>query len=86
VVQLSSLPLLSGDFNSDGEFDAADYVLWWTSDDTLGVYNIWRQHFGTSAPSGAAAGQPAAVPKPVSRLLLLLVLASQVIVRFSQPD
>ncbi|MEX0611556.1 MAG: hypothetical protein WD229_05520, partial [Pirellulales bacterium] len=54
----ASMESLPGDFNQDGNVDAADYIVWrhglgttHTSDD----YDIWRTHFGETAGGGAAA-------------------------------
>jgi hypothetical protein len=73
-----------GDFNDDGNVDAADYVIFrkyagtmtaLPNDDGIGGtvgtahYDLWRDHFGESAPgAGTAAG---AVPEPSCLLLVL---------------
>jgi hypothetical protein len=69
---------LSGDYNSDGKVDAADYVVW--RNDPAGHggasgYNTWEANFGATAGAGAGLGA-AAVPEPTSLVLLLLGLAS----------
>jgi autotransporter-associated beta strand protein len=75
-----------GDYNLNGNVDAADYVVWrkglgttYTHDD----YNVWRANFGATARmgSGLAGNLPSqsAVPEPASAMLLLLGL---VIMRF----
>jgi hypothetical protein len=56
---------LSGDYNSDGKVDAADYVIW--RDDPAGHggsggYDTWRANFGATAGSGSLAGS--SVPEP----------------------
>jgi hypothetical protein len=69
-----------GDYNQDGTVDAADYVVW---RDGLGTaytpadYDVWRANFGRTAGSGAAQfdSLSAAVPEPVSLVLLLLAVA-----------
>ena len=76
--------ILSGDFNGNGEVDAADYVVWrknvsgiYTADD----YNTWRAHFGQTLSFGSAAsgtagtgGPPvASVPEPTAITLAALV-------------
>ncbi len=65
---------LSGDFNIDGKVDAADYVTWrkglgttYTQSD----YNAWRSNFGASSGAGSGAVLGAAVPEPVSLVLIL---------------
>jgi hypothetical protein len=53
-----------GDFNSDGEIDAADYAAWRKNPGGMFVpedYDAWRMNFGTTTGGGAAA-----VPEPVT--------------------
>jgi hypothetical protein len=75
---------LTGDYNSDGKVDAADYTVW---RDTLtsatdlradgngnlvvdaGDYLEWKNNFG--AAQGAGSGGQAAIPEPATGLLLL---------------
>jgi hypothetical protein len=85
-----------GDFDADGDVDAADYVKWRNAgptdtlpnDDTPGVvdasdYTDWKSNFGK--PPGAGSGQSlAAVPEPGSLLLVVLGVALAVIVRRSR--
>lgn len=82
---------LSGDFNSDGIVDAADYTVWRDhlgdadeanlghNGDGGGVsaadYELWVAHFGESNP-GSGGGGFAAVPEPNSALLILVAIAS----------
>ena len=66
---------ISGDSNSNGVFDAADYTVWrdnleylpgeWTRID----YRTWKDHFGQSIASGSGADH---VPEPTTLLLALL--------------
>jgi probable HAF family extracellular repeat protein len=69
---------LPGDFNQDGSVNAGDYVVWrkglgttYTQND----YDIWRNHFGQTAGSGAAlpSANPlsAAVPEPATMVILV---------------
>jgi probable HAF family extracellular repeat protein len=68
---------LPGDFNDDGNVNAADYVVWRNGLGTQAGYNSWRTHFGQSAGSGeagypqGASAEPlsAAVPEPASIVL-----------------
>jgi hypothetical protein len=49
--------LIPGDYSGDGNFDAADYVVWRNglgSTHTLEHYNIWRANFGRTAGSGSS--------------------------------
>ncbi len=64
-----------GDFNHDGNVDAADYVVWrkglgttYTEDD----YNVWRSNFGRSNSSGEGVGASPSVPEPGTGLILLM--------------
>jgi Aspartyl protease len=59
-----------GDFNNDGIVDARDYVVW--RKNGLGPlnFNAWRSHFGTTYADGAGFNTTAAVPEPISCLLL----------------
>jgi hypothetical protein len=67
----------SGDYNHDGKFDAADYVIWRKTDGTAAGYNLWRSNFGE--PAGTGSGSPgvsssrAAVPEPTTLVLLMFV-------------
>jgi hypothetical protein len=72
----------SGDFNNDGNVDAADYVVWrkntvnnaLPNDNGLTTqaarFDLWRAKFGNMAGSGA--GGSAAIPEPGSCMLLLV--------------
>jgi hypothetical protein len=67
-----------GDFNSDGEVDAADYVIWRRGAGSLfdGThYAGWRSNFGAHPGVGSASLAPAAVPEPTGALLILLGVA-----------
>ena len=63
-----------GDFNGDGEVNAADYVAWRKNDDSQARYDTWRAHFGetTGIGAGSAGVSPshAAVPEPATLVLL----------------
>jgi len=72
----------SGDFNGDGDFDAADYTVWqdngpispgWEIKAYWIDYRTWKDHFGQSIASGSGADH---VPEPATLLLALLALAS----------
>jgi len=73
-----------GDYNLDGTVNAADYTVW---QDTRGStsnlaadgdgngaieladYDVWKTNFGYTAGSGSSSN--AAVPEPISLLLLI---------------
>ena len=65
---------LNGDFNGDGNTDAADYVVWRKGNsNNLDGYATWRENFGTSAGAGSSpvpAG--ASVPEPSYGVLVCL--------------
>jgi hypothetical protein len=56
-----------GDYNGDNKVDAADYVVWRKTDNTLPKYDEWRTNFGVGAASGAVA-----VPEPVTLALVVI--------------
>ena len=79
-------PGTPGDYNGNGNVDAADYVLWrnggplqnegeTTGSTTPEDYTFWRSHFGNSSGAGAAFGASSAVPEPTSLLLGLITAA-----------
>ncbi|HEX2474614.1 MAG TPA: hypothetical protein VHK01_07710 [Lacipirellulaceae bacterium] len=65
---------ITGDYNDDGEVDAADYVVWRKNDGTPTAYDMWRANFGRTSAAGAADTNGTAVPEPGSLVLLLCVL------------
>jgi len=67
---------LAGDFNHDGKVTAADYVVWRDTDGTPAGYAAWRSHFGLSSGAGSstALSSGAAVPEPVSSILITVGL------------
>jgi hypothetical protein len=74
AMQLFSLP---GDFNGDGNVDAADYVVWRTGFGTTFTqhdYNLWRANFGRTGGSAAMndSATRAAVPEPATFTGLLV--------------
>jgi hypothetical protein len=84
VFDVSRVPALPGDFNTDGTIDAADYVVWRNGLGTTYTqpdYNIWRANFGRSA-AGTVAVYPsryansAHIPEPSVPALMSTALAS----------
>ncbi|MCI0333494.1 MAG: S8 family serine peptidase [Planctomycetes bacterium] len=61
----------SGDVNSDGSVDAADYVVWRKTDGSTEGYNEWRSNFGNVYGSGSAVS----VPEPTSLPLFVIATA-----------
>jgi hypothetical protein len=61
----------SGDFNDDGEVDAADYVAWRKTDSPPNGYELWYNDFGNSSPGAGGLGGPrnSAIPEPSSVIL-----------------
>jgi autotransporter-associated beta strand protein len=75
LLNVTTMPPLTGDFNGNGVVDAADYVSWRKGLGTIysqSDYNAWRSNFGQTAGSGSEASTNAAVPEPASALLLLV--------------
>jgi hypothetical protein len=82
-----------GDYNANGQVDAADYVLWrkrlgstipLPNDNTLGVdasdHTRWRQHFGEAGGSGSNMPiESAPVPEPLAEVGLGIALCFTVL-------
>jgi hypothetical protein len=64
-------PNAEADFNQDGNVDAADYVQWRKTDQSLYGYGVWRTSFG-ELPAGASA---VATPEPSTVTLTLIALS-----------
>jgi hypothetical protein len=79
-----------GDYNGDGNVDAADYIVWRKNQGTMNTlsndngiggtigmahYNLWRSNFGTTAGSGSTLNA-GAVPEPTVDWLGLIFLAA----------
>jgi len=70
-------PTQDGDFNLDGQVDAADYVKWRKTDSANGaLYTEWRTNFGEPASGGsgfqAMSSSSHGVPEPGSFMLALM--------------
>ena len=63
----------SGDINSDGVFDAADYTVWQDNGGYPIDYRTWKDNFGQSTASSSGADH---VPEPTTLLLALLALVA----------
>jgi hypothetical protein len=68
------LPADIGDFNADGTVDAADYVVWRTTNGSPSGYTAWRTNFGRTAGSGVSAGAHTA-PEPATLAIVVAGLA-----------
>jgi GH35 family endo-1,4-beta-xylanase len=92
---LYSLAVAPGDYNADGEVDAADYAVWRQSlnsttdlradGDGNGVIDVadfdqWRFRFGNFYGSGV--GSDAAVPEPPA--ILIVIIGAPVVVAFKR--
>jgi hypothetical protein len=77
---LGTSAALSGDFNNDGEVDAADYVAWRKGVGTIykqEVYNVWRRQVGAMAASqsgSTAASTGLIVPEACTCSLAMVAL------------
>jgi hypothetical protein len=89
-VAASLAPVLYGDYNDDGQVDAADYTVWrdtleasgtsLANDPTPGTVDesdflYWKAHFGESASSGAGSVVLPTAAVPEPGTLVLLVVA-----------
>ena len=62
-------PALSGDFDSDGDVDGADFLMW-QRDTNVGSLADWESEFGMTGGPLVAANSTA-VPEPATEMLLL---------------
>jgi hypothetical protein len=80
--------LLPGDFNCDGEVDAADYVVWRTNIGAQEEYATWRANFGMTARGADSSAKLAAgaspVPEPGGLLLAILSICGFAGINFSR--
>jgi hypothetical protein len=71
---------LSGDYNVDGNVDAADYVLWRKNPagygGTLTGYTTWRAQFGQNPGRGSSAHSNSNIPEPATPLAFLILSAA----------
>jgi hypothetical protein len=70
-------PVAEGDFNNDGEVDAADYVAWRKSDggNSQG-YTDWRENFGESTAVGSAGALHSQTSAPEPATLAMMMFAA----------
>jgi hypothetical protein len=64
--------LPNGDFNQDGNIDAADYIVWRKTIGGQFAYDAWSERF--AEPAGGTGGS-AQVPEPATAILVLLMVA-----------
>lgn len=78
--RIARLPLPDdfGDFNDDGNVDAADYVVWRKTGGTQDEFNTWRANFGTTIP-GFGSTFASAIPEPSAKVPLFIVAASWIV-------
>ena len=65
----------SGDFNQDGNVDAADYTVWRdgnSPDSSATGYQLWSDNFGSGSASGSQVA--ASIPEPNSIVLVWVCL------------
>jgi hypothetical protein len=79
-LETEGIPDLLGDYNDDGQVDAADYVVWRKNPGAFGGdpggYNTWRANFGAAVGGGSSSGAATAVPEPSAFVSLLIGLAA----------
>ena len=82
------IPPIPGDFNRNGDVDAADYVRWRNLRNTAGDlpnesgqspgyiydedYQFWRSQFGRTAFGSTGIGTSVAIPEPATWVLLIV--------------
>jgi len=70
---------LEGDFDEDGDVDGHDFLLW-QRNPSIGDLEVWQNNFGNPT-TGAASGNPLAIPEPTSAGMLglsaILILAGR---------
>jgi hypothetical protein len=72
---------VSGDYNSDGRVDAADYVVWRKNNiDGQQGYAIWRANFGRLGGTGVGVSL-AAVPEPATAVMLIVACLGLLVAR-----
>jgi hypothetical protein len=85
VFDVTRTTALSGDFNTDGTVDAADYIVWRNglgTTYTQADYNIWRANFGRTAAGAAAVADAIGnayssnIPEPITAAIASLALLS----------
>lgn len=78
LAKYSDAPGPPGDFNSDGNVDAADYAAWRKSNGSSADYNTWRASFGATAAGAAAIARLPieSVPEPTTLVLAGFVILS----------
>jgi hypothetical protein len=62
-----------GDFNDDGNVDAADYVVWRKAGGSPAEYETWRSHFGQVGGGGSGSQAPGLIATPEAGGMWLLV-------------
>jgi hypothetical protein len=65
-----------GDYDSDGDVDAADYVVWRKTDGMPAGNNAWRSHFGEPTGSESNASVHGTVPEPSALLMIIATAVS----------
>jgi hypothetical protein len=69
--------VMPGDYDGDGNVDAADYVVWRKkSINGQRGYDVWEANFGATSPPGSSSGMGsgATVPEPCGLLIVTLAL------------
>jgi hypothetical protein len=71
--------VMPGDFNRDGNVDAADYVAWAKNGGHQSGFNYWRANFGSSIGGGSAS--LANAPEPAAAWMLLCAMTVGALLR-----
>jgi hypothetical protein len=76
LLSFSLMPSIPGDFNFDGNVDAADYIVWRKGLNTTYLpsnIDVWRTNFGTSS---TGSGVHLSVPEPANLPILLVLMCA----------
>lgn len=78
VIYQAAINRLTGDFNGDGDVDAADYTVWRNGLDSAFLqadYDVWKSHFGQTVGGPGSGTGGFSVPEPLNVSLAACAVA-----------